>query len=241
MTGNTPSPREVIDLWPFLLDESPQRREALLSSLAADELGKIDQGIFPEIGQRTAMSRVGLRRILESYVGIPSQEIRFTEGKHGKPSLETDPISFNLSHTGKHALLAVSSEDDLGVDLERIRLEAPIDDLAQRCFSECEFEQWNQLPQDQKLISFFHLWAQKEAFVKALGGGMTIPLKSFDCEVDPAESAGIINSRIDADRQRNWRVLSGNIGVDLRYAIVWDGVEKSIVIRNPETVGLSRW
>jgi hypothetical protein len=70
---------------------------------------------------------------------------------------------------------------------------------------------------------------------------MTIPLKKFDCTVDPAETAGIIESRLDGDQQRSWRVLSGNIGEDLRYAIVWDGTDKSIAIRDPEIAGLSRW
>lgn len=236
-----PIPADTIELWPFLLDESPQRFETLVKALVDDEQSKIDQGIFPQIGRRGAISRAGLRHILSSYLQISPQDISLEEGEHGKPALSGGELSFNLSHTGKYALLAVSSGGQLGVDLEQIRKEAPIEELAQRCFSPEELKQWLQYREQQRLISFFHLWAQKEAFLKAHGGGLTIPLQDFDCLVDPSAQQGLIRSRIEGDTERTWRVVGGETGENLRYAMVWDGAEKSVRHRDPEEAGLSRW
>lgn len=237
----TPIPDDTIEVWPFLLDETPERFESLTQSLAPEERNKIDQGIFPEIGHRSAVSRAGLRNILASYLEISPKEIALQEGEHGKPTLAGEEISFNLSHTGKFALLVASNEGQLGVDLERIRAEAPIEDLAQRCFSSDEQKQWNNYSGEQQLNSFFHLWAQKEAFLKAHGGGMTIPLKDFDCLADPEEKEGVIRSRLSGDSDETWRVIAGEKGQDLRYSIVWNGTSKSICYRNPEEAELSRW
>ena len=241
MTQDHPLPMNTIEIWPFALNESPQRTEALLPSLAADEKGRIHQGIFPEIGRRHAISRIGLRHILSCYLDVPPQEIPLTEGEHGKPLLATEDLAFNLSHTGDHAIVAVSGKGNLGVDLEKIRDNAPIEDLALRCFSPQEYQQWQQYAAELRMTSFFHLWAQKEAFLKAHGGGMTIPLKDFDGNIDPAASSGTIQSRIDGDSERCWRFIASEIGPELRFAIVWDGEEKRISERNPEDAGLSRW
>ncbi|MEE2882316.1 MAG: 4'-phosphopantetheinyl transferase superfamily protein [Planctomycetota bacterium] len=238
---STPVPADTIETWPFLLDAPPPLFDTLVQSLTPAEQGKINQGIFPEIGRRSAVSRAGLRHILSSYLGVPPQEISLREGEHGKPSLAGEEISFNLSHTGGHALVAVSDQGQLGVDLEQIRTEAPIDELADRCFSPDEFKHWDQYSGQQRLISFFHVWAQKEAFLKAHGGGMTIPLKDFDCRIDPCDEVGLIQSRISGDADRTWRMVAGNMGEDLRYSIVWDGAEKSVRSRDPEEAGLNRW
>ncbi len=234
-------PAHIIEIWPFGLAESPDRTKTLLASLAADEQNRINEGIFPEIGRRHAISRVGLRRVLSSYLDVAPQEISLIKGEHGKPFLATGDLAFNLSHTGDHALVAVSRHGDLGVDLEKIRESAPIEDLALRCFSPEELEQWQRCPSELRVTSFFHLWAQKEAFLKAHGGGMTIPLKDFDCSVDPAVGSGTIRSRIDGDATKSWRFIASDLGQDLRFAIVWDGEEKVIFERNPEDAGLSRW
>ncbi len=231
-----------IETWRFSLGGNPPEPRDHLSDLAMDERTRIDQGIFPELGQRAARSRLGLRWILASYLNCNPKEVPLKIGAHGKPQLDCDsPLGFNLSHCGEFALLAISDNSPLGVDLERIREESPIEDLAQRCFSPEEQIQWLQVSEEKRRTSFFHLWVQKEAMVKARGDGMTLPLRQFSGETNPDVLQGAIRSDLPEIGHANWQFqASVEIG-EMRSAIVYQGRSASFISRNPEEMGLSRW
>jgi len=105
---------------------------------------------------------------------------------HGKPFLETigdsanHDIRFNLSHSGEWALVALTNGAEVGVDIERREVNRPTPALAKYAFSVIEFEQWSALDEEEKPGAFYRLWTRKEAYIKLLGKGLHLDLKSFD-------------------------------------------------------------
>src|SRR5262249_50093841 len=121
-----------------------------------------------------------LRKILSDYLNTGPEKITFTYNQYGKPA--TNGIHFNLSHSADLAILAVSRTRELGVDLEKI---TPIDDrIAEHFFSPNEVAALRALPEDGQQEAFFAVWTRKEAYVKAHGQGLSIPLSSFDVSLD---------------------------------------------------------
>ena len=139
-----PHPR-TIELWAFGLDEPPERIEVLVDSLPSQEKARLDRGIEPVIGIRSTVSRAGLRRILASYLDMTPQDIPLTVGKHGKPELDGVDLEFNISHTESYAMAAISRGSRIGIDLETLKPETPIEELARRCFSTSEYRQWSHI------------------------------------------------------------------------------------------------
>lgn len=236
----------MIDTWKFSLRGQPEQLQYHLDDLVGEEQQRIHQGIFPELAERSIRSRLGLRWILGSYLDCQPREVPLKIGEHGKPELDPNSplfqsLHFNLSHCGDLALMVVSWQSKLGVDLERIRLESPIEDLAQRVFAEKERETWLQSPPDKLRESFFHLWVQKEAMVKAHGDGMTLPLRHFSGISDPTTMTGAIRSDLPEIGHDIWRYHAEICAKDLRSAIVFRGKDAKIQSREPESVGLSRW
>ena len=235
-----------LEIWKFTLHENPQEPRDYLNDLAEEERQRIDQGIFPELGERATRSRLGLRWILATYLKCPAVEVPLIIGPHGKPDLDPNSMMnpglfFNLSHCGDYALLAVSRRSPVGVDLERIREESPIEDLAERCFAVEERKKWLSIPEKLRRTSFFHLWVQKEAMVKAHGAGMTLPLRLFSGIADPHQYEGNISSELPEIGNDLWHFHALPAGKDMRSAIVFQGSQNTLIERNPEEVGLSRW
>lgn len=128
-------------------------------------------------------ARATLKRILARYVQGEPQHIRFAYGAQGKPSLApahgTAGPHFNLSHTHHTMLLAVSHSFPIGVDIEYLR---PLDDMvaiARRFFAPSEVVALLALPDDAQLPAFFRCWTRKEAVIKAIGMGLSLPLHAF--------------------------------------------------------------
>jgi 4'-phosphopantetheinyl transferase len=136
------------------------------------------------------ISGAALRSILASYLEADPTAVRFSIDEGGKPRLDAawnaTPLSFNLSHSRGRALVAVTLGREVGVDLERLRRDLPIDRLASRFFSPREIAALRSTPDELRPAAFFACWTRKEAFVKATGAGIfRQPLQSFAVSVDP--------------------------------------------------------
>jgi 4'-phosphopantetheinyl transferase len=136
------------------------------------------------------ISGAALRSILASYLGADPGAVRFSIDRGGKPRVDARwnamPLSFNLSHSRGRALVAVTIEREVGVDLERLRRDLPIDRLASRFFAPREIAALRSTPDDLRAAAFFACWTRKEAFVKATGAGIfRQSLQSFAVSVDP--------------------------------------------------------
>ena len=102
-------------------------------------------------------------------------------------------ITFNVSHSHDHALIAISKKYSLGIDIEKINRQSDYDSLVTRFFSKPEQSEFNALPKTIKARAFCACWTRKEAFIKAIGDGVTYGLDTFDVTVDPEVQTPKIN------------------------------------------------
>ncbi|MGC4001624.1 MAG: 4'-phosphopantetheinyl transferase superfamily protein [Pirellulales bacterium] len=155
------------------------------------------------------LSRGTLRVILGRYLDRPATEIAFTHNAHGRPEVVLPgepPLRFNVTHTGDVALIAVTRLPTIGVDIERYRKETRLTELAERYFAPAEVAAWRELPDELRTPGFFHIWTQKEAYVKAHGRGLTYPLDLFVVESDPRLPARLHATLDDPTEAACWRM-----------------------------------
>lgn len=180
-----------------------KRRVAELEAVLCErERKRAAQLRFEHSRRRYVVCRAALRQILASSLGVDARALSFALGPHSKPSLRGDGPPFNLAHSHELALIAVADSADgadaVGVDVERIRRDRDVAGLARRFLSTREQEQLQQL-RDPELAEAFHwCWTAKEAYLKARGVGLAVPLDSFDVAVDLAAPAALLADRSGA-------------------------------------------
>ena len=151
-----------------------------------------------------------LREVLGGYLERPPGDIRFRENSFGKPFLdEADgdrAVEFNLSHAGRVVLIGVCRGRRIGIDVEEIRA---VDDLAgicESCFTSRETAFIFRQPGAERMRAFFRCWTRKEAYVKALGMGLSIPLHSFDTLIDHELPCGFVEGGYGSEDGATWQV-----------------------------------
>ncbi len=151
-----------------------------------------------------------LRILLASYLGAPPAELCLAYSAHGKPSLVTPSgdLEFNLSHSHGIVLFAFSQGRRVGVDVEYVRRDLNVQEIAGRFFSAAENHALMQ--RSYMHDAFFHCWTRKEAFVKARGEGLSCPLDSFDVSVAPEEEEVSLTTRPDVCESQSWQLWSLN-------------------------------
>lgn len=132
------------------------------------------------------MVRGALRTLLGRHLDAPPESLVFEYGRAGKPALvHPAAIPFNVSHSGAIALIALSPEVEVGVDVEAIRPVPEMEKIAERFFCRAEAEDLRRLPKVERNRAFFLCWTRKEAYIKATGDGLSMPLDSFRVVLDP--------------------------------------------------------
>ena len=168
--------------WCVTLDVPPETSAGLDLTLSHDERNRSARLRFARDRQRFIAARGVLRDLLGRYLGIRPGQIRFAYNAFGKPELSPEfgsRLRFNLSHSADLALIAITTEAGIGVDLEYIRPQPDHVEIARRFFSAAEVGELNGLPSPLHTLAFFSGWTKKEACVKACGEGLAIPLTSF--------------------------------------------------------------
>jgi len=185
-----------VHIWQLPLSLQPLQLDTLGKLLAEDETAQAERFRFPEHRRRFIARRGSARIILGRYLDIPPESLEFDRGTNGKPTLRADTSSplptFNLSHSQELALLAVGQGRDIGVDLERIDSKLADTKIAEHQFARIEKEALEQMADAQWLEAFFHCWCRKEAFIKAVGKGLSLPLDLFAVSVEPHGAAKLI-------------------------------------------------
>ena len=113
-------------------------------------------------------------------------------------------LDFNLSHSAGIVLLAFARRRRIGIDIEAVRRDFSTTEIAERFFSPAERTALRQLPHGQRHQAFFRCWTRKEAFIKALGEGLSHPLDQFDVNLAPGEPAVLLATRPDATEAGRW-------------------------------------
>lgn len=200
-----PAPAEVVltvadvHVWCVFLNRTAAGLEALLPTLSPEERARANRFYFIRDKNRFIAGHGTLRAILGRYLNVAPAKLAFTLGRQGKPELAAtfaaSRLHFNLSHSGDIALCAVAYDRVIGVDVEQIRTVVDATQIAKRFFSPWENEAFAAVPDAQKSQAFFNCWTRKEAYIKAIGEGLSCPLDAFDVSLAPGEPARILRIR----------------------------------------------
>ena len=179
-----------VHLWHIDLDAASKNLAALGSTLSPEECERAKRFRSPDLSRRWTVARGALRCILASYCQSPPKSLVLQAEPKGKPKLvwPATNVCFNLSHSGGLALLAITVDQRIGVDLEIVNPSIEVADLSRRFFAPAEARQILVLPAEELAVAFFRCWTRKEALLKAIGLGLSAPLDGFEVTVgaDPA-------------------------------------------------------
>ena len=216
-----PEPDEI-HVWRAYLDCGDSTRQRFEATLAPDEKAKAQRFVFQPDRNRYIATRGILRELLGRYLSRDPADIEFMYGAQGKPALRSEssrpPLEFNISHSHDVALLAFAAGRRVGVDVELVRADYAGEKIAERFFSSQEVKELRSLQPATQSEGFFLCWTRKEAYIKARGEGLQIPLQSFHVSLTPGAPA-----RLEAEDASRWSLRS--LRPDPRYvgAIVAEG------------------
>jgi len=216
-------PENEVHLWGIDLDVVAPDESRWRSVLSQDERARAIRFHFARDRQQFTATRALLRMVLGSYVGCDPSILTFVYSDKGKPLLDPNPsaipVQFNVSHSGARAVLAFCLGRDVGVDVERIRENLDCDLLAQRYFSPAERIALAALPLSERCSGFFRCWTRKEAYIKAHGAGLSLPLDSFDVSIARGEQKALLATRPDAGEAAHWSLREIDAGEDYAAAL----------------------
>lgn len=204
----------------------------LLEVLSVDERQRGDRIGHPRRRAAFLVARATLRGVLAHESGADAATLRFAVAPHGKPVLDPpQALRFNLSHSGEIVLCAVAWDRDVGVDVEKIKLDIDHVSLARRFFSTLENEQLASLPPALRHAAFFAAWTRKEALAKAWGVGLSLPLDRFDVAVHPRRPAELLGVREGPGCEGRWSVHELDPGPGYAGALAVEGPLGPLVCR----------
>ena len=222
-------PEAEVQLWRVDLEAVGATEARWQAVLSSDESTRAARFHFAVDRQRYVATRALLRMILARYLEMDPKDVSFSYSKEEKPTL-TSPhngieVTFNVSHSGGIALLAFARRREIGVDVEQVREDFDVDAIARRFFSTHELEQLAAVPNEKKFEAFFRCWTRKEAYIKATGDGLSLPLHQFDVSVAPESSDALLSTRPDNFKAALW---------SLREVPAGDGYVAALCVRGRE-------
>jgi 4'-phosphopantetheinyl transferase len=216
-----------VHVWRIRLEQEDELLDRFRRTLASEELDRAGRFRFERLQKHFVASRGFLRQVLARYLSAKPEELRFTYNSYGKPSLAGEKsLQFNMSHSHEVGLVAVTRDAAVGVDVEHIRADFASDDIARRFFSRLEVETFNSLTKEEQVAAFFRCWTRKEAYIKAIGKGLSQPLDSFDVTLAPADPAALLRPG-DEDRL-TWTFSDLDVGPDYASALAVAGSHPQI-------------
>ncbi|NNE47354.1 MAG: 4'-phosphopantetheinyl transferase superfamily protein [Rhodothermales bacterium] len=219
-----------VHLWRASLDPGQIAISRFQSVLQDDELERAARFRFDVHRNRYIASRGILRILLSGYLDLEAREIAIVLTSHGKPELQRgqSDLRFNLSHAGDMGVFAFAAGRRVGVDVEETARDVSFRQLASRYFS----------PDEQAVLAnssdadirnvFYACWTRKEAYIKALGLGVTHGLDNFTVAIAPDAKPAIIQSKVDADAPERWGMRAFVPADGFAGALVAEGKDWSL-------------
>jgi 4'-phosphopantetheinyl transferase len=203
-------PSHEVQVWTVDLEANRESVSHFRHLLTDEEVARADKFRFQQGRNEFTITRGVLRTLLGAYLGIGPEQLRFSYSPHGKPELDGQlkhSVEFNVSHSDGMAIVSFVNGRRLGVDIEKIRLDFEHQRIAERFFSQIEREQLRSIPRQDIPHAFFRCWTRKEAFIKALGEGLSHPLHQFDVELRAGNSPCLLNTRPDPAEAARWTLF----------------------------------
>jgi len=206
-----------VHIWPVRTEASSEVLERFRLLLSSDEQERAERFHFDHLVRRFVLARGALRILLGHYLDVSPISLQFNYGAKGKPKLETNrDLQFNASHSEELALFAFTLGCEVGVDVEHVHSLPDMQAIATRFFCAEEAAELMSLPDDQRGKAFFLCWTRKEAYIKAIGDGLSAPLDDFRVTLNPAEAARFVHISGDAGAAARW--MLHNLELDQSYA-----------------------
>lgn len=200
---------DTVEIWQVGLQQEPSTIAQFHELLNAEERQRAARFHFPADQRRYTVGRGMLRVLLGHYLQIPPAQLAFTYNAYGKPQLAgaaTAALHFNLSHSGEFALYAITPQRIVGVDIELMRTNLDYLALARHVFSPAEQAVLTALPVTEQLAAFYRGWTRKEAFIKARGMGLSLPLDQFDVTLHADQPPQLLATRDDPQEASRWSI-----------------------------------
>jgi 4'-phosphopantetheinyl transferase len=216
-----------VHVWRSRLDQPDCIVKAFNELLSSDERTRAARFRFQRDRSNFVVARGVLRSLLSTYLPLAPAEFRFNYGRFGKPELiETagvPSLRFNISHAHQLALFVFAWSRKVGVDVEYIRRNLSHEEIAGSFFSSRELKALLKLPAEKRAQGFFNCWTRKEAYIKARGEGVSLPLDQFDVSLIPGEPAALLGTAFDPQDAARWSLRELCPGPGYSAAIAVEG------------------
>ena len=227
--------RESVHVWCVALVPPSDVIVQLAATLSDEERDRADRFQFSHLRQSFIAARGTLRLLLAQYLHMEPGQIQFEYTPTGKPFLSRKTnipnISFNLSHSNGLALYAIAKNRLIGIDIEYMRPIADFEQVSATTFSAFENNQLQSIADHHKTQAFFNCWTRKEAFIKAIGDGMSFPLDQFDVSLRPDEPARLLRISGSEEKARRWSMFGWQPAAEYVAALVVEGADCSVMYR----------
>jgi len=224
---NVPLAMNEVHVWRTSLEMPLNAIHHLQSTLSPEECERAERFHFAKDRRHWIVARGILRLLLGRYLNVEASELQFVINEYGKPALAYPPhgthVHFNLSHSGELALYAFAYDRQVGIDVEYKRSDVDYEAIARVSFSPNEQAVLRSLPDDVKQEAFYNCWTRKEAYIKALGKGLSHPLDQFDVSLTPGEPPALLADRQDPQAPARWSLSALAPEVHYAGALVVEG------------------
>ena len=223
---------DEIHIWMINLNESKNDIDQVKSLLSMDEYLRMERFRHEERRDCFAIAHGALHEILGNYLNVSPEIINFNYNYHHKPSISTATnrlnLDFNLSHSAELAVIGIARNRRIGVDIERISDDRLSGRIPERFFSLQETRSLRSLPKEQQLTAFFSCWTRKEAYVKARGLGLALPLAEFTVSLAPGEKPALLEMKSDPSEIENWSLVDIELPAGYCGAVAVEGKKFSL-------------
>jgi 4'-phosphopantetheinyl transferase len=225
-----PAGRDV-HVWTVPLDQPPGVCEWLRRALSDDEDVRAEKYVFERDRRRFVVCRGAVRVVLGACLDLPPGRVVFAYGDKGKPAIAgRTGVEFNVSHAGSIGVLAVARHGVVGVDVECLDRRIDHESLAGRFFSPDEAADLLSTPPEARRQAFFNGWTRKEAYIKAIGDGLSCPLHSFSVTLRPGDPVRM--RRLDGGDPLAWHLQAFEPGPECVAAIATPWEPAALEIRS---------
>ncbi len=229
MSRSAPVP--VVDLWHVSAEDiGDVRLNECLRLLAPAEAARARRYVFERHRRQSIVAWGMLRKLLSKYAAVAPQSLVFGRNAYGKPHLAEpadSPIQFNMSHTDGMILYAVTRDRPIGVDVEDTQRRGGGIELARRFFAQAEVAALEALPPQAQHDAFFRFWTLKEAYIKALGSGLSIPLQSFAFSLSEGRPPTVALTKPDDGSPNAWQFAELRLGDRHRAAVAIRSLQRT--------------
>jgi 4'-phosphopantetheinyl transferase len=219
--------KDEVHVWSVSVAAAPSQIERLLGSLSSDEISQARRFHFQKDRQRFMWCRALLRLILGHYLDLEPGELVLRYNPYGKLYLMHIPgrirLNFNLSHSNLLALFAITRDREVGIDVEHIRRDFPWEEMVDHFLPREESEALYALPKALQCETFLRRWTGKEAYLKARGVGISLPMDQIETSSVPGYQGNFLRVKDHFQESKDWTLVELTPAIGYIAALVVQG------------------